>query len=378
MSPPASSRRRYALLLFFALIATVVVFALLRIQQRMEPPPVVPAAPPAVVTLKLGPGELVERAEYGGSVVARRRARLAAQIAGRVVEIGHREGERVAAGALLIRLDDREVRHELERLEATGRRLEADLDFWRHQHERNGQLVERGQIPHTTFEESRRMVATLEAALEENRQALAGARVRLGHTRIHAPFDGYVQRLMTELGEVAAPLSAPLIELVGSEGFKARVSIPQGDLERVREGAPVTIEVAAAGARFEGWVERLLPALAPPLRDGAFELCLDCIDPEAARSLRDGMALEARVELARHAGVLVVPEEALRRHGEQWGVYLLEGERARWRPVRPGPSAEGMVVIEQGLRAGERLILTPDPRLRDGLPVRPVAEGVAP
>jgi len=128
--------------------------------------------------------------------------------------------------------------------------------------------------------------------------------------------------------------------------------------------------VPAAGRRLACRVDRIYPALDPATRNGSFEARL----PDARR-LRPGMAVEAEVTLAREAKAVAVPHQAVQRRNGGTGVFVAEAGVARWRPVETGEVQDGRVRVLSGLEPGDRVIVTPDPRLRDGTPIASAAGG---
>ncbi len=362
---PGRSRVKKALsaLLLLALVAVVVVFAVRRIKERLRPLELAPTPPVAVETLEVSPRPFAVTRRYTGSVEAVRRVRVAARMTGRVLRIHHREGEAVEEGALLVTLDAAELADEVQRLEAAQRRTRAELDFWKKQLERDERLLAARTIARTKRDETRRMVDTLTAALDETRYALAAARTRLGYAEIRAPFAGRIQALLTELGDMAVP-GKPLVELVAPGSLRAVIRVPEQDLGRLRLGTPVTVRVPSAGRKLSCRVDRIYPAVDPATRNGSFEARL----PDARR-LRPGMAVEAEVTLAREAKAVVVPHQAVQRRKGGTGVFVARAGVARWRPVETGEVQGGEVRVLSGVEPGDRVIVTPDPRLQDGTPI---------
>lgn len=370
------NRKKGSAILLLALVALVLFFAIQRVQQRLQPVPVQAPAPLAVETLTLTPAPFSLHARYVGSVVAGQMAQIPAQVGARVMAIEHREGDRVELGDVLIRLDDRELSNEIQRLRATEQRLRSDLDYWQRQNRRNTTLRQQKVIPESQLDDSRRMVDNLQASIHENAEALANAEIRLGYTRIHAPFAGRIARLMTEVGDLTVPLSKPLLELVSLQGMKAVVSVPQVDIGRLSRGLAVNIEIPAADLHLARRIEKIYPLLDPVTRNATFETCLDCGPEALPDTLYPGMALAATVVLARYDAALTIPHHALLRRGDAQGVFLFEDGMARWRPLQSGAVEGGRVLIRSGLKAGEQVIITPDSRLKDGLAVSvPTAAG---
>ncbi len=349
----------------------VVWFGARRVRDRMRPVPAAPARPVAVEvwTVQAGPFEKTRR--YPGTVEAVRRVRLAARITGRVTAVHVREGDEVARGDVVVALEAAELEDDVRRLEAARRRTQAELAYWKTELRRDERLLASRTIAPSKRDQTRRMVETLTAALDETEQALAAARTRLGYARIRAPFAGRVQTVWTERGDLAVPGKA-LVEIVAPAPLKVVAEVPQADVPRLRPGLAVRVHVPAAGSTWTGRVDRVYPALDPASRSGRFEVRL----PERARVL-PGMAVEAEVVLARRPRAVVVPHQALIRRPEGVGVYVVQGGVARWRPVEAGEVEAGRAEILAGLEPGDVLILTPDPRLRDGTRVvaAPAPEG---
>ena len=161
-------RRLVAGMLLLALIGWVVFFGVHRIRERLKPTPPAPRPPLAVETVKVEPGPFMVTRRYIGSIVSTRRALISAQVSARVKSVHYHEGEAVKKGDLLITLDDRELRAEVGRLEATSKRIQADLDYWKIQVSRDEKLLKGKAIPPQKRDESKRMVASLEASWRAN------------------------------------------------------------------------------------------------------------------------------------------------------------------------------------------------------------------
>lgn len=380
-----------------ALIGLVVFFGAHRIRERLKPTPPVPRPPLAVETLQVKPGPFTVTRRYTGSIVSTKRALISAQVSARVKAVHYREGEAVKKGNLLITLDDRELGAEVGRLKATARRIQADLDYWRLQAARDEKLLRGKVIPPQKRDESKRMVASLEASLHANEYALAAARTKLDYTLIHAPFSGAIQRLDTEVGELAAP-GKVLLELVATRPLKAVFSVPQKDIPEIiphtdrhssetrdvvpldarvpgergmepltKRGMEVRLIVSSLDKAITSHIDHIYPALDSATRNATFDVRL----PEHLEGLRPGMTVDAIVILAKFERALVLPRAAIRVREGSTGVYTVEKNIARWRPVTIGQTQGRQVRIVSGLKSGETVIVTPDPRLQDSSRVQP-------
>lgn len=359
------NRRRLVLWGTMLLILAILGVAGVRIAQRLKPVGASPAPPLVVEVQRLGPRRFTLERNYVGTIMSQRRAWLAARISASVLAIHRREGEWVEAGELLITLDDRELVEEVGRLEAVSRRIRADLAFWRRQLSRDQKLLEQKLVATKQRDENRRMVETLEASLAENRHALANARTRLDDARLRAPFSGHVQQLAIETGELAAP-GRRLVELVAPQPLRVVLQVPQQDLTLLQVGQKARFRQPLQSRQWQARIRRVYPAVDPRTRNATIEAPV----AEELTGLLPGMAVEASVEVAVHEAAIVIPRHAVHRRRDGVGVFIVETGRARWRPVRTGAYQNGEVRILSGLSAGDRLIVTPDPRLEDGRPVR--------
>ena len=326
------------------------------------PPPetVVPVV--AVEALHQQPLELFR--DYSGTVAARHRYAVAAQVSGTVMAIPKREGERVRSGDVLAQLDATEFRAEVTRLEATIERLEADLEYWQAQLTRYRSLFASQAVSQQALDENERQARSVGASLKEARQSLLQARTRLGYTEIRAPSDGFVQAVYVQPGDLARA-NAPLVELLDDRALKVIVTLPQTDLATLTPGIPAMVFAGSLSQSVDASLDRLYPALDTPTRTATGEVFL----PEELTGLRPGMLAIVSLRLERIDAALTVPVHAVHSRQGVNGVFVLEDDTARWRPVRVGHTVAQRIQIIDGLAPGSPVIVTPDTRLADGMTV---------
>ncbi len=356
-----ATRQRRALWILALLLILLTAVSAVRVRARLEPVAVLPDPPLAVETLELEPARFVISRSYTGTLDARQRVVISSRLTAAVTGIPFREGEEVAAGSPLVRLDDRELVEEQARLEAAEERIRADLAFWQTQLKRDEKLFQAGTVPEKNRDESRRMVNTLQASLRENREGQSVARTRRGYTELDAPFAGRVQAVHILPGEMAVPGKA-LLELVAAAPLEAVVSVPQSDLAELRTGLSAEVLIPAIGARVTGRVDQIYPALDADTRTATLQVLV----PEPGPGLVPGMQAEVTVILQAEEDALTLPIQAVHERSGESGVFVAENGVARWRPVVVGESADRGIRVKSGVRPGEQVVVTPDPRLRDG------------
>lgn len=363
--PRLSLSQRLLGLLVLVLLLIALGFAVSqRLAERLDPEPSQAAPPPTVQVQHVAMEPFVELRAYRGSVEAETQTTVSARISATVLEIPYREGTTVEPGQVLVRLDDEELRKELERLNAIASRLEGELSLARREQARQEDLYQRQHTPEHLLDEARQRVKSLTAQLRENQATIALARIRLSYTEERAPFAGIISRVNVHEGELATAGRA-LIELVAIDRMKAVLSVPQSDAAMLAQGQSVELEVGALDKRWQGTVDRLYPTLDPTTRNTAIAVFF----PISANGLRPGMTVHGHVELARYPKAVRVPVHAVYHDAQHSWVFLLEDGEAHRRQVETGQSRGGLVHVLKGLEEGELLITTADPRLVDGLKV---------
>lgn len=365
---------RISALLLLMLMAIVVAFAARRVVGRLQPV-ASPSAPAlAVETLRLAPTDFTVTRRYTGSVAAVNRVMLPSQVSARVQAVRFRAGDDVEQGDLLIKLDDVELRADMQRLEAAEVRIKADLSYWRMQLQRDQSLLKKKTISQKQRDDSLRMVKTLEASLEENRHALDITRTHLEYSNVYAPFSGRLQQVLVEVGDQATP-GKPLLELVSLQSLKAVVNVPQQDLMLLELGQEVVLHpTAQQEPAWQSTLQKIYPVLDPSTRNATFEVPV----PAGAHKLLPGMGLQAVVTIAHEEGVLTLPHQALLHRKQGDGVFVVQAGLAHWRGVEPGADQNGSLRVLSGLAAGDEVIITPDPRIQENAEVSVHVTGALP
>jgi len=283
-----------------------------------------------------------------GAVEARERAALSARIPASVTALPYEEGQRVPAGAVVVRLDDAAVRAAVAAAEAVVRAAESDL-------ERTRTLVEVGA---STPRELERATAAASAAQAQ----LTAARDNLSYFALRAPFAGRVAARRVHFGDVVSP-GLPLIEIEGEGGFELRATVESAIAAILRPGAGVRALVDGQPGPLAAVVTALAPSGDPTTH--RFELKADL---PAAAGLRAGLFARLLVPGVDGESRLSVPATALFERGGLTGVFVVRDGRARLRWVAAGRHDGGTVEVRAGVEGGERVVVEPG-GLADGAAV---------
>jgi len=336
--------------------------AVAKYREMVDPETARPVAPiPVRVELLTAQPFSVQRA-WRGSIDVDERATLSAQLTAAVLDLPYREGQRVASGELVYRLDDAELQAERAMLVAVIDGADGELGTARRELERQQELFARGLTPQKLLDEAAQRVDSLVAHKREAEANLELVATRLAYAKGRAPFAGTVQRLHVQRGELARA-GSPILDLVADDTLTAVVCVAQADIGHVGHGLPVSVQIPALNQYWAGQIDRVYPVLDEATRNATVAVVL----PADAAGARVGMTAIVHARIVDRENALTVPTQAVSStHGASW-VFVPEGDQARRRPVQTGPDEGGRTLIEAGLKVGERIIVTADPRLADGV-----------
>jgi RND family efflux transporter MFP subunit len=311
-----------------------------------------PAPAPATAAVELREVALTWPAE--GVVEAVNQATLAAQVAGRVVDVRADAGDSVKQGQLLMRIDAREATQAHAASQAT-------FAYAKAHYERSMDLYEQKFIAK----------AALDKAEADYRAAQAGAgatAASASHASIVSPLTGFVAQRHTEAGEMAAP-GKPLVTVYDPKDLRVTASIPQYKLAEVRANLSARIEFPEIAKWVDAARVEVFPAADPRTHTVTARVYL----PGNMAGVHSGVipGMFARVHFVTgKAKKLLIPAAAVLRRGEVTAVYVIdEKNTAHLRQVRLSePLAGGFHEALAGLAAGEKVALDP---VKAGIESRP-------
>lgn len=304
------------------------------------------AAPKAAPVIELAAGDVqparVRELTLGlpitGTVKAANAAVVKARVAGELQGLGVREGDAVAAGAVLARIDPTEYRARDLQARQQADAARAQVAIAQRQYDNNRALVDQGFISKTALETSQ---ANLEAALANLRAAQAAAEVTgkaLADTVVTAPLAGVVSQRLAQNGERVG-IDARIVEIVDPRRMELEVPLSADDASRVRVGMSATVQVDGLTEPLAATVLRLNPATQAGTRGVLAYLGLP-----TASGLRQGLFAQGTLALGTRTA-LAVPLDAVRTDKPEPYVQTVEGARVAHHTVR---------VLDRGLAGGER------------------------
>jgi HlyD family secretion protein len=340
---------------------------------------------------------------------------------GLVARVPVKEGQRVAAGALIALLSEPGLKEELEEAEAReasakanlqtltagGRsselaKIDSDLISIHAEHdqdlreynslhrlqEKQAATVMEVEVAHEKLRQAELEIAALEkhrAAIVSKEDVAAGkarvdetaasvrlAQAHLGQGAIHAPSSGVVYSLPARPGLFLN--AGDLVASVGNiDHLRVRVYVDEPELGRVQVGQPVKITWdGLSGRSWQGVVEKRPVEIVPLGTRQVGEVQVTIDNPN--HDLVPGTNINAEIRTNVVENALTIPKETMHREYGVVGVYLLQDDRVVWRPVKVGAASVTRAQIVQGLKDDDAVALPSDRAMKSGDAVSPVMQ----
>jgi RND family efflux transporter MFP subunit len=338
-----------------------------------------------------------------GTLAAVDQVTISSEADGKVHRILADLGDRVSAGQVLIQLDSEKQQYTYQQQQAALARALAQYGAPDPQHlpdvektpevqkasadllqatqasDRATELFKRTLISQQALDDaqatlqSRRASYTaslqnarnLRASIQASEATMKLAGRQLKDTDIRAPFDGFVEKRLVNLGELVK-VQVPVMTVVRLDPLKVVAEIPEKMAPWITEGQPVALRVDAYPDRtFTGKVSRISPGVNTATRAFPFEALV----PNNDTVLKPGTFARVHVESGKVDNVLTLPYAALQyRYGVN-RVFVVEGGKLVMRELAVGERLGDRIEIVSGVKAGERVAVTDVDTLADGAAV---------
>lgn len=346
-----------------------------------------PAGPPPVpVTAALaGKQDVPVQISAIGTVEPSSTVAVRAQVGGTLTRVHFAEGKDVRRGDLLFTIDPRPHEAALRQAEAALARSAAQLENARAEERRYEELVRKGYVAQTQYEQVRTNAQALEATVQADRAVVENAKLNLGYCFIRSPLDGRTGSLMVHEGNlIKANADSPMVTIHQVQPVHAGFSVPEKNLPEIKKymtAGSLRVEAFAAKDDPEPAVGRLTfienavdPATGTIKLKASFE--------NRGRKLWPGQFVNVVITLSMLRDATVVPTAAVQTGQQGQFVFVVKQDQtAEVRPVTIGPLYQDLAVVEKGLQPGERVVTDGQMRLMPGATVeikQPQAPGSAP
>lgn len=301
-----------------------------------------------------------------GQLSAEREATVRAQVGGSIVQTTLDEGQAVSKGAVLARIEARDLNDAVTSAQVGVRSAEAALALAQSEAQRTEALVKGGALATRDLEAAVNAVATAQSQLAAARARLSSAQAQLADTTVRAPITGVISDKAANTGDIVTTGTA-LYTIIDPSSMRLEASVPSDQIGGLKRGVPVDFTVRGySGQKFSGRVERISPAADPATRQVPIFVSI----PNVSGRLIAGLFAEGRVETdVRRA--LVIPENAVEAASGSPVVTRVRDGKTERVDVKLGirdQQAERVEVVS-GLAAGDVILTGPARGVTPGTPV---------
>ena len=335
---------------------------------------------------------------------------LSSKVAGYIMAIHVREGDRVEPGQLLMEIDNREAAVQLKKVQAGLREAqemlqeaegtarayesakvaaEADQALAASTFNRYQALLERKSVSQQEFDEAqaryrtktaekdraKEMLQSVQARkeqalarIDQARSDVAQVQILVDYGRIRSPLRGVVTIRQAEVGVLASP-GTPLLTIEDHTRYRLEANVEEAMLGRIHLGEPVRVAIDALGIQeVVGRVGEIQPGSDPGSRSSVvkIELPENAGKEGAVPILRSGLFGKARFPIGQKQGI-TIPQRAIVEQGQLLQVFVVDPKgRAYMRMIRTGKTFGDRVEVLSGLNDGDRIIVEGMEKVRDG------------
>ncbi len=338
----------------------------------------------SIVTVRPQPRAMVR--ELPGRIAPTRVADVRTRVSGIVVERLFRQGTEVKAGDPLYRIDPKPFEVELQAGEAALAKATAAFDLAAQHARRIGTLTSQKAVSEAENEKAVAAMRQAEAEIGGRKADVARARLNLDYATIRAPIDGIVGAALVSEGALVVqnettnlatiqqldPIYADFTQSV-SEMNKLRRAFDNGDLDRIAPDAAKVRLVLDDGTIYPLAGKLLFSEAKVDAHTGQVTLRGEFPNPK--RELLPGMYVRVLIEQGIDADAIAVPQQAIQRDaGGGSGVFVVKDDgRVATQTVRTGAVQDGLWLVSDGLKEGDRVVVDGFQKFAPGDKVKPQA-----
>jgi membrane fusion protein, multidrug efflux system len=339
---------------------------------RSAPPKA--AAAVAVNVASVTRGDVPVYLEGLGTVQAFYTVTVTARVDGRIDKVAFREGQDVRKGTLLVQIDPRPYQAALGVAIATRDKDRAQLENARRDMQRYELLAPEDLASKQTVDTQKALIAQLIAQVKGDEAAIDSARTNLDYTTITSPIDGRTGiRLVDPGNNVHATDTAGMVVVTQLEPISIIFSLPEEDVTQLSAAlADGTVSAVALSRDDKAVLDQGSVALIDNQIDQTTgTIRVKATLPNKQRKLWPGEFVNVRVETQLRRQVLTVPASAVQRGPDGTFIYTVQaGSTVAATPVTASEPVGGVVVVEQGLTAGQQVVTSNFYRLQPGTLIR--------
>ena len=330
-----------------------------------------PAAPPPmdVKAVTLQPKPVPQSSEFVATIRSLRSITIQPQVEGFVRQILVKAGDRVRAGQQLVQIDPDRQQAATRTIESQRAVREADLELAQQELTRIRQLAQEGVVSRADLDRAESAQKTAEAQLKAVQSQLRENEVELQYYRVTAPAEGIVGDIPVRQGDRVTP-STLITTIDQASGLEAYINVPLERAVDLKVGLPVEL-VDSSGKVL---TSTALTFIAPRADDATQSVLAKATLRQIPPGTRVMQYVRARIIWSSDPA-LAVPVVAVTRLAGQHFVFIAEpmdeGFVARQKPITVGAIVGDDYVVQNGVKAGDRVIVSNVQKIGEGSPVKP-------
>jgi membrane fusion protein (multidrug efflux system) len=311
-----------------------------------------PAAPSLSVNgIVVNTGTFSNDLGITGTIEANESIALQSEVAGLVTGIYFKEGSNVSKGALLVKINDRDIQAQLQQA-LTKEKLSATNE------NRAKQLLEKGAISQEEFDTALADLLSLKAQTQL-------IRAQLAKTSIYAPFSGKIGLRSISSGEYITPTKV-IAKLMSINPIKISFSIPEKYAGQIQINSPISFRTSSSSKLYSGKVFAIEPGINTQTRT----LQIKALAPNPNMELLPGAFAKIELSLNSLQNAILIPNEAVIPVLKGKTVYISKNGKAQQVAVEAGTRTAEDIVITSGLKVGDTVLTTGAMALKPDAPVK--------
>ena len=325
-----------------------------------------------VNTAILKPVEYENAQIYQGMLISRQSVTLQPQISGQIVQINVKAGDRVKAGQILLVIDTRKQEALLNSYKVKQSSLLLNYETAKTQYERYSELYKRKTVSKQDLENYENAYKKAKSDYETNQAHIRENEVQLGYYKIKAPFSGIVGDIPVKTGDYITP-ETKVLSVTQNDKLELNVGVPADKVFSIKPGLMVQI----LDDKNEVIKSSTISFISPRVDLSTQTILTKSIIKNTDGILKADQSVKVRIIYNKTTGLLIPVSAKTHLAGQDFAyiVRLKKGRpTAEQRPVKLGEIEQDKYVVENGLTAGECIVIRGVQKLYDGAVVKIEAE----
>jgi membrane fusion protein (multidrug efflux system) len=333
------------------------------------------APPPAVLVQPAESRAIAQQAEFVGRADALEKVEIRARVRGFLGSRLFKDGDPVKKDQVIFTIEKEPFEAAVDQKKAALASAQATFTNADMQLQRGTELTRTGAMPPAQLDQRRADRDRAKASILEAEAALRAAEIELSYTEIKSPIDGRIGRAAVSPGNLIGPDSGVLVSVVQEDPMQVLFSVSQREMLEARRAAESTgallarIKLADGSIYPETGRLDFIDVQANPQTDGQL---VRATFPNAKEDLVTGQTVRVIIEEKAGAQTVVIPQAAVAIDQTGPYVFIVGADNVvEQRQVRLGAARDGMMPVETGVKAGERVVIQGQQRIRAGIKVTP-------